>query len=599
MTTTRRDLFKFGAGAGAGLVFTPAPWRVITDGALWSENQPWIPRPARGEIRTRFTHCALCPAGCGVRARCVGDQPVSLLGLTGEPLCALGLTGHQLPYHPARVHGREAGAAATIQRGVAEWGARESVAVLDLRPGRTASWTYRRAMARLPHGLYLAPKPILPAVDLAKARTVLSVGTPVLDGWGTPGNVLAERAHFRLIQAEAFESHTAAMADAWLPIRPGSERALALGIAKALGGEGIPVIEAASRTGLAEQRILALARELKENGPSLVLAREESPAILGLNGLLGNSGTTVVARREAPVPASWNDAAPVTDLASVRDGSIRVLLIDEGAPGAYIPWATIERKLVAQNRFVVTFAPFRSGYARHADYVLPSAVYPEAAGDVPQAVDSVRPRFRLTAPLVAAPEGMVNPAEFVAGLAGVPAENALRERADAIHKAGQGTLRSYAEGRSAPVSEVTADEFWKILNEGGSWTGPEQTNLPRPALHLGGTEREPLREDSSFPLIAVVCDGPAMAGSESPLMSKLYRESSLRISPGSASLNPRTAAEFALRDACRATLATRCGKLPVTVAIDSGVPPGAVLLAATPGVLDICGATMRAKVVRS
>ena len=102
MKPLRRDIFKFAGGAVAGALFTPAPWRLITDTALWSENWPGIPRPVRGEIRAKFTNCALCPAGCAVRARCVGDQPVSLAGVRGG-LCPFGLTGHHLPYHPARL----------------------------------------------------------------------------------------------------------------------------------------------------------------------------------------------------------------------------------------------------------------------------------------------------------------------------------------------------------------------------------------------------------------------------------------------------------------------------------------------------------------
>ena len=82
----------------AGVLFTPAPWRLITDTALWSENWPGIPRPRRGEIRTKFTNCALCPAGCAVRARCVGEQPVSLAGVGGG-LCPFGLGGPS----PARI----------------------------------------------------------------------------------------------------------------------------------------------------------------------------------------------------------------------------------------------------------------------------------------------------------------------------------------------------------------------------------------------------------------------------------------------------------------------------------------------------------------
>src|SRR5262249_37671414 len=102
MNTTRRYVIQFAGGAALGGLFTAAPWRLITDSALLSENWPGIPQPAHGEIRTKFTTCALCDAGCPVKARCVGDQPVALTGIRGG-LCPFGVTGHHLPYHPARL----------------------------------------------------------------------------------------------------------------------------------------------------------------------------------------------------------------------------------------------------------------------------------------------------------------------------------------------------------------------------------------------------------------------------------------------------------------------------------------------------------------
>src|SRR3954454_8003390 len=141
MKTSRRDAFKFAGGAMAGVLFTPAPWRLITDTALWSENWPGIPRPRRGEIRSKLTNCALCPAGCAVRARCVGDQPVSLAGVAGG-LCPFGLAAHHLPYHPARLkHGPIEEPTRAVTQAVTQFAARRapgSVAVLDLNPGRTA-----------------------------------------------------------------------------------------------------------------------------------------------------------------------------------------------------------------------------------------------------------------------------------------------------------------------------------------------------------------------------------------------------------------------------------------------------------------------------
>jgi menaquinone reductase, molybdopterin-binding-like subunit len=75
MNMDRRDFFKFAGGSALGLALTPVPWTLLNDTAKWSQNGSWIPRPPAGEIHTKFTTCTLCPAGCGVRARCVGDSP--------------------------------------------------------------------------------------------------------------------------------------------------------------------------------------------------------------------------------------------------------------------------------------------------------------------------------------------------------------------------------------------------------------------------------------------------------------------------------------------------------------------------------------------
>ena len=145
MNTTRRETLLFAGGSAVGLLFTPAPWRLITDTALWSENWPGIPAPARGEIIARYTNCSLCTAGCAVRARCVGDQPVLLSGADG-PLCPFGLVGHHLPYLPLRVTegpviGRSGGA---VQLTVAS--PRTFAGAVDLQRAATALTRSRSAL---------------------------------------------------------------------------------------------------------------------------------------------------------------------------------------------------------------------------------------------------------------------------------------------------------------------------------------------------------------------------------------------------------------------------------------------------------------------
>lgn len=47
MRPTRRDVIMLGAGVTVGLPFTPVPWKMLDDSAIWTQNWPWIPTPAR------------------------------------------------------------------------------------------------------------------------------------------------------------------------------------------------------------------------------------------------------------------------------------------------------------------------------------------------------------------------------------------------------------------------------------------------------------------------------------------------------------------------------------------------------------------------
>ena len=69
MKFSRRDLLIGGAGALAGLVLTPVPWKLLSDVSIWTQNFPWIPQPAHGPVETKYSACTLCDRGCGIRVR--------------------------------------------------------------------------------------------------------------------------------------------------------------------------------------------------------------------------------------------------------------------------------------------------------------------------------------------------------------------------------------------------------------------------------------------------------------------------------------------------------------------------------------------------
>ncbi|HUK12508.1 MAG TPA: molybdopterin dinucleotide binding domain-containing protein [Thermoanaerobaculaceae bacterium] len=339
---SRRDVLRFASGSAIGLALSPLPWKLTDDLAIWTQNWSWIPRPPRGELANRFTTCTLCPAGCAVRARCVGDTPVSLHGLPRDPLsggtlCPLGSVGHHLAYHPARVAGaiRQLGrrgrsravpvqaeaAVAEVGKAIAAARARgDTVAVLDGRPGSAGSWALRRFASSLP-GAVRVPAPgregrWLEAVaaaagdgstaygcDLERAGSVISFGALLSAGWGAPGRARALLARAgkgaTLIEVDSRRSASATAARR-LAIASDGEEALALGLAHVLLADGLvdpaslrqsrdvaafsAVIRGftpervAERAGVEAGEIVALARTLAAHRPSLALGGEDPAA---------------------------------------------------------------------------------------------------------------------------------------------------------------------------------------------------------------------------------------------------------------------------------------------------------------------------------
>lgn len=277
---SRRELLKFTGGAVAGTLFTPLPWKLIDDIAIWTQTSSLVPKLTRGPVTARAAACTLCPAGCAVRLSLVAGLPYSVLpasrGPAGPPaICPLGLAAHHLAGHPLRLRApmartgegasrhpvdRAAAVAALASElsGRVSGRKRDRVAFLDGRPGRAVSVLYRALMARVPGGVYvpavppeertlqdlrgrLDPAPEELGVDLDAASAILGFGAPLLEGWGGPpasacltSRRCGEGGPLTILQAEPRASGTALRADRWLQIRPGSEAALALAIADVL-----------------------------------------------------------------------------------------------------------------------------------------------------------------------------------------------------------------------------------------------------------------------------------------------------------------------------------------------------------------------------
>lgn len=521
MKQARRDFLLLGAGATAGIVLTPAPWKLLDDVSIWTQNWSWIPRPPRGEIRTRHTVCTLCPAACGVRARCAGSQPVSVAGVADHPfsagkLCAIGWGAHQLPYHPDRARPaqpetsrRVAGLLASSKRAV----------LLDLYPRRAASAIYARlnltyatlqrqetATAQLASCLSRQPA----GFDVARARTVISFGAPVLERWGP---ILAawsqESANLRIVQVEAALSRSAALADLWIPARAGTEGALA----RALLGSMAPD-RAAALCGVAPEQV-EQAAEWARQGPVLALSAghlpsEDEHAVVALN-----RGSAAMVRRSAS-PVAVPEAVAFE---SLPDGSVELLLIDHGPLAASPGWTAIARK-IAPNGTVVSFSPYRAGDALRADILVPAPAWMETADDAIEPEDAPAPFYTIANALIPRPEGVVDPVELLTGSPGAR-EREMRARVAAIHQAGKGELFTFASGARTAIKDIRSpDELWEKFTEGACWAGEPGTELNLPEIALA--EYAPRPAPPALPPHLL-----PNAGVLPPLTCKLTQESRL------------------------------------------------------------------------
>jgi anaerobic selenocysteine-containing dehydrogenase len=469
MNTARRNFLLLGSGAAAGAIFTPAPWKLLDDVSIWTQNWSWIPRPLRGEIKSRYTVCTLCPAACGVRARCVGDQPVSVAGVASHPvsdgrLCAIGLGAHQLAYHPLRVRTK-----ADVAQVQAKLGEKRRTVLLDLYPGRAASSVYsrldltyavmeRKETSTVRRIAAFTSEPEA-GLQIEGTRTIVSFGAPVLERWGRVLAAWSGSAQKpRVIQVEPVLSRTAALADAWVRVNPGTEGVLARALLHVTDAD-----TAARECGISRESIESLNLELNETA-IVVSGGECSPEDEEAIAALNVRSAGIVRRAASPVPTPKAAA-----FESLPDGTIELLLIDHGPVAASPGWAAIAPKL-AKDAFVVSFSPYATEDVKRANLVLGTPAWLEAMEDAMHPGDAAVPFYTMAPPLLARPEGVVDPVDVLAGDGA--REKEMRARVDALHKGGKGEVFAFADASKTPVKDFeSAENLWEKFQEGACWTG--------------------------------------------------------------------------------------------------------------------------------
>lgn len=479
----RRTFLKLTAVSAAAGALYQSTGSVLNALSLIDETSPpleeqWVP-----------SVCQLCPAECGIRVRVVGGMAVKINGNPLNPnnqgkTCPKGQVGLQLLYNPDRVQTplKRVGARGEGDWQAVSWNEAIEAVAAKLRDVRLKSGTPERLafLYDRPPGLLRetidhfcralgTPNAIevhadalsqavflaqgwasQPGYDLERTRYLLCFNYALLES-AQPGVRLLRAYSYmrrgrpgdrtRIVHIEPRLSVTASKADEWVPIQPGTEGALALGLASVILNEKLYDADfirdhcdgfeawseavlrdytpdkVAELTGISEETIKRLAREFSGTSPAVAVGGDavgqhtnglaSQMAIHSLNALAGSidvPGGVMMQRRPplTPFPGVYVDDATAHGLTQARlDGPesyafarsashrlpeailsgdpypLEALLLYRANPLHDSPDAEAWRKALEQVPLIISFDPFIEETSAYADYVLPDHTFLE------------------------------------------------------------------------------------------------------------------------------------------------------------------------------------------------------------------------------
>ena len=631
----RRDFLKLVgvgvAGAAAGCAKPPAekliPYLVAPEDIL-----PGVPY-------FYSSTCRECPAGCGIVVRAREGRATKIEGNPEHPvnrggLCARGQASLQGLYDPDRLK------TPMLKEGgkwrVATWD--EALALaggkLGAAKGRTLLLTGRetgtmrtlaRELATAVAGKHVMWEPYayeavraanqktfglaaVPRYDFAAARCVISFGADFLETFGSP---VAQARGFAAMRAKRDDSAgwfvaveprlslTGANADEWVALRPGSEAALALGLAHVILAEnlGANVPEgAALRTAVATYTpdhtaqltdvdaaaVQRLARLFVKAGAPLAVAGGISTqsaqatslvaAVNLLNYAAGGVGRTVLFDRPLDFDGVAGFGAFGEDIQAMAAGAYDVALVHGANPAYAMPaWAGFGEAF-AKVPFKVALATAMDETTEACDLVLPVQHSLETWGDdfgvkgvwsLQQAAMRALPMFD------ARPAGDVL---LQLGAASGLLANAAPAWFDYLKSKWQPVHARLGAGRDF-------ETFWMdAVKTGGVWEA-----AANPAVRWTGAPAfamAPIAGEGDYTLVVVPSnnfyDG---RGANKPWLQELPDMTSKAVWGSWAEVHPDTAKKLGLKSGDAVRIETGAGSVEVPAYPYAGIRPDTVALA--------------------
>ena len=370
----------------------------------------------------------------------------------------------------------------------------------------------------------------LPTFDLGRADYVISFGADFLGTWNSPvaqsigyGTMRQGRPGRRakFVQVESRMSQTGANNDEWIPCRPGTEGALALGIAHVILSEKLASQAAGSRagsqagsqagsmiagwsaglpdfapeavekqTGVSAAVIKRLAHELTQSGSAAAMIGGAPLAhtnglfnALAVNALeslvdVGRDQGQILGFTPALQPAPQGQSS-LASLSAFAQSSPQMLLLYEANPIFAAPPSLRVREALAKIPTIVSFGNFIDETSAQADLILPDHAPLESWLDSVPESGSLQTVVNLSPPAVLPLHDTRSMPDVLLGVAhqlgGEVAKALPAATYDAMLRAVYVPLRT----RAGSVDAKTDDDFWDAAQtQGGWWSTPSTAHNP-------------------------------------------------------------------------------------------------------------------------
>ena len=447
---SRRDFLKL-AGAGAA---TTAVLTGCGPASRYVQREPYMKMPEytyNGLSTYYATTCRECAAGCGLIVRTMQGRAIKVEGNPAHPVnrgktCPRGQVTLQGLYNPNRVRGPlkhnrgEALYNESFENIEPNMSWDEAVSVVadaiknpsevaflmgatsdhlfDLisdfatasgaaAPTRFSAASLFESQATLSRAAEdLFGQAGLPFFDIGNSDLVLSFGANFLETWLSPVAYTREFAKMRrgnpkrrgyFIQFESRMSATAAKADEWIPIRPGTEGLVALAVgrlvAEAKGGAtprafvSVDLESVAAAADVKLETLEKVAQHVAESANPIAIpgasalglsnGLQIAEAVLTFNALIDNTGRPggVFLSPLSPNQDTYHRPASVQEMADfiarMSSGEIKVLFVHGVNPVFELPKSLGFAEALAKVGTVISFATFPDETAVASDYVFP------------------------------------------------------------------------------------------------------------------------------------------------------------------------------------------------------------------------------------